>query len=187
MKISNYETTFQFDFSEIEQIKSDLNTSMKLRTRTEFKFFELGLKAFVSFIRTYSSKNILSNQLFKDLDIMDTINAFCLIRIPQMPELNGKLKGNMDRFEVDETDLVIAKEFKKQLENENLLKPGKSDRRNELNEKLKMRQKLKKMKYKKRREFLSKIDQDELLADYAQIRKAKRKRLSREKKSSSDL
>ena len=178
MLISNYQTNYKFEFSEIEQLKSDLNCTMKERTRLESKFFELGLKAFVSFIRTYSSKNILSNQLFKDLDIMDTINAFCLIKIPQMPELNGKLKGNMDRFEIDESDSLIAKDFKQQLLSQNSSRSSRGDRKKEFEERRQLRKKLKKMKFKKRKEFLSKIEMDELNADYSRIRKVKRNKLS---------
>lgn len=177
MTIGDYRSNYRFELNSIEQLKDDLNSAMKDQTRLEFKHFEMGLKAFVSFIRNYSSKNILSGQLFAELDIMDAVNAFCLIKIPQMPELNGKLKGNMDRFEIEEADHLIAKEFKQRLASLSLAKPGRSERRKEFEEKQKLRSKLKKMKYKKRRDYLNKMDMDELNADYSKVRKAKRRKI----------
>lgn len=176
--INDYKKNYKFKFSKIEKLKDELNQEMRDKTRTEFKYFELGLKAFVSFIRSYSSKNILAVQLFKDLDIMDCINAFCLIKIPQMPELVGKLKGNMDRFEIEETDNIIAKDFKQQLTSQNENNPERSERKREYEDRKKLRTKLKKMKFKKRKEFLDKIDFDELNSDYSKVKKAKRKKIS---------
>ena len=176
MTIGDYQSNYRFELDSIDQLKNELNSAIKNQTCLEFKHFEMGLKAFVSFIRNYSS-NILSGQLFAELDIMDAINAFCLIKIPQMPELNGKLKGNMDRFEIEEADHLIAKEFKQRLASLSSAKPGRSERRKEFEEKQKLRSKLKKMKYKKRRDYLNKMDMDELNADYSKVRKAKRKKI----------
>ena len=178
MSISDYASNYRFKLDSIEKLKSDLNSAIKDQTRLEYKHFEMGLKAFVSFIRNYSSKNILSGQLFRELDVMDAVNAFCLIKIPQMPELNGRLKGNMDRFEIEEADGLIAKEFKQRLVSLNSAKPGRKERRKEFEEKKKLRSKLKKMKYKKRRDYLNKMDMDELNADYSKVRKAKRRKIA---------
>ena len=175
MSINDYAPNYRFELDSIEALSSELSSTMKDQTRLEYKYFEMGLKAFVSFIRSYSSRNILSAQLFRELDIMSAINAFGLIKIPQMPELKGRLKGNMDRFEIEESDNLIAKEFKQRLVSS--AKPGRSERRKEFEEKLKLRSKLKKMKYKKRREYLNKMDMDELNADYSKVRKAKRRRI----------
>lgn len=95
-----------------------------------------------------------------------------------MPELNGKLKGNMDRFEIDESDSLIAKDFKQQLLSQNSSRSSRGDRKKEFEERRQLRKKLKKMKFKKRKEFLSKIEMDELNADYSRIRKVKRNKLS---------
>lgn len=178
MSISDYAPDYRFELDSIEPLASELSSTMKDQTRLEYKYFEMGLKAFVSFIRSYSSKNILSAQLFRELDVMSAINAFGLIKIPAMPELKGRLKGNMDRFEIEESDNLIAKEFKQRLVSQSAAKPGRSERRKEFEEKQKLRSKLKKMKYKKRREYLNKMDMDELNADYSKVRKAKRRRIA---------
>ena len=178
MVITDYRLNYKFKLAKLEELKDELNLTMKNRTRSELKYFELGLKAFVSYIRNYSSSNILSTQLFKQLDLIDTINAFSLIKIPQMPELNGKLKGNMDRFEIEEGDNLIAKQFTEQLKSLHELNEHKSERRQEFEEKQKLRTKLKKMKFKKRKDYLNKVDLDSLNSDYAKLRKIKRRKRS---------
>ena len=84
----------------------------------------------------------------------------------------------MDRFEIEDADIEIAKQFKKQLLEQNESKPEKSEKRKEFEEKQKLRTKLKKMKFKKRKEYLNKIDFDELNSDYSKIKKVKRRKFT---------
>ncbi|PVD31316.1 hypothetical protein C0Q70_06728 [Pomacea canaliculata] len=64
-------------------------------------FFEKGVRAFVSFIQSYSKHEC--NMIFrlKDLDYGKLATGFGLLRIPKMPELRGKTVGSFTPADVD--------------------------------------------------------------------------------------
>lgn len=80
----------------IEQIQG---TSIKLvnllreRAIKDEAFEKLGLQAFVSYIRYYSSKMCLKQLLFRKLPIAKLAQDFGLLRLPKMPELRKNFKA----------------------------------------------------------------------------------------------
>jgi len=53
-------------------------------------------KAFVSFVRAYSKHEASYVFQIKNLDLVGVAKAYGLLKLPRMPELNGKLQGWID-------------------------------------------------------------------------------------------
>lgn len=166
--------SFDCDFASLDESRDLLVAEMKQRARTDALFYQSVMKAFVSFLRTYSTKNIISATLFAALDVADLANSYALLKIPHMPELSGKLKGIATRLQIDDGDAQIAKDHKKVLD---ARKPGKVVTEQQQKRKL-LGKKIKKMKGDKRRDFVRQLEFDELQSDVRMLKKAKRKKIS---------
>lgn len=97
-----------------KQIVSDVDTSkqiiignLKRRAAKDSDYETLGLQAFVSYIRFYSSKLCLRQLLFPKLPIAELAISFGLIRLPKMPELKKNYRSLVSEFERAEQVVVV--------------------------------------------------------------------------------
>ena len=72
---------------------------MRDKAQKELNYQKLGLQAFVSYIRFYSSKLCLRELLFPKLPIAKLARSFGLLRLPKMPELKTRHKVILSEFE----------------------------------------------------------------------------------------
>jgi len=73
--------------------------SMRAKSSKDENYQTLGLQAFVSYIRFYSSKLCLRQLLFPKLPFAQTAISFGLLRLPKMPELRARHKAIVSEFE----------------------------------------------------------------------------------------
>lgn len=73
---------------------------MRRRANADDEFSTLGLQAFVSYIRFYSSKMCLRELLFPKLAVAQLAKSFGLLRLPKMPELRKSYKAISSEFEL---------------------------------------------------------------------------------------
>ena len=85
---------------------------LRSEARKDAYFYEMGMRAFVSFIRNYCASNVLSQELFRDVDVVELINSFGLLTIPKMPELKPKLRQSSTKFIFEEGDKELAEKHK---------------------------------------------------------------------------
>lgn len=76
-----------------------LSKRMRRRAGRDNEFQTLGLQAFVSYIRFYSSKMYLRDLLFPRLPVAHLAQSFGLLRLPKMPELRRRYKSISTEFE----------------------------------------------------------------------------------------
>lgn len=70
-------------------------------------FETLGLQAFVSYIRFYTSKLCLKDLLFPEVPIAKLAQSFGLLRIPKMPELRNRYRSIASEFKSDQSDSEV--------------------------------------------------------------------------------
>lgn len=170
--------------------ESDVTEYMKDEAREKCSFYELAMTAFVSFIRTYSTKNVLSQTLFHQLDVISLVNCFGLLKIPIMPELRGKLKSCPSAFVRKSGDREIVKTH---ISNLREMKGGAEEKGEEEGEaknknhprpdgRRKMRQKIRetKLKGKRKKELIDQLEFNELADDMRMIKKLKRGKISQQ-------
>ncbi|XP_054169080.1 ATP-dependent RNA helicase DDX55-like [Oppia nitens] len=157
-----------------KNLKNNVIEFMKKESRKHKTYYELGMQAFVSFIRTYSSKHCMSTILYKKLDINDIANGYALLKVPAMPELRHRPRGS-SMFKTSPDDIRIAKNFKqqnflakdpnKEKFDKNRLKPVSKNA--ELIKKTKL-------KGKRKKEFINDLDIQELAEDAKMVKKLKK-------------
>ncbi|KAI1301517.1 ATP-dependent RNA helicase DDX55 [Halotydeus destructor] len=160
---------------------------MKNLAREDSAYYQFGMKAFVSFIRNYSSSNVLSPILFDSLDVIELVNSFGLLKIPKMPELRRKLRTCKTIFNKVEGDKELAVSFTDKLYKE---KPDKTEDEKTV-EKKQTKQKLKvkrqrmrnrinstRLKGKAKRELIKDLETDELNDDARMVKKLKRGKIT---------
>ncbi|RWS11750.1 ATP-dependent RNA helicase DDX55-like protein [Dinothrombium tinctorium] len=166
------------------QMKEKLVKWMQNNVRESAAFYESSMKAFVSFIRTYNSKNIMCQTLFKELDVVDVANSYGLIKIPIMPELKGKLKTCASKFLRNDRDKEIASKHKEEMQSKKV-----SDERTEEQRLNKQRLKLKrqrmrkkinssKLQGKKKKRLIDELELKELEEDAKMVKKLKKGKIS---------
>lgn len=69
----------------------------KAEARRNINFYELSVEAFVSFVRTYATKHCMSRTLFKVTDVVDIANAYALLKMPSMPEVRQAKQRQQNR------------------------------------------------------------------------------------------
>lgn len=69
-----------------------LAESLRAISRRDRDTYELGVRAFVSFVRAYSKHEAAYIFRSKDLDLGATARAFGLLRMPRMPEVDDARK-----------------------------------------------------------------------------------------------
>lgn len=84
---------------------------IKSEARRNIKFYNLSMQAYVSFIRTYSTKQFMSRWLFKKCDIIDIANSYGLLIMPKMREFRLARKSETI-FKGTKEDEQVVKNFK---------------------------------------------------------------------------
>lgn len=163
---------------------SDVTNYMKEESRKDCSFYELAMTAFVSFVRTYSTKNVLSQTLFNQLDVISLVNCFGLLKIPFMPELRGKLKSCPSTFVRQSGDRDIVKNHKVNLKGLKGVEEKDDEKKKnscQLKRK-KMRKKIKetKLQGKRKKELIDELEFNELADDMRMIKKLKKGKVSQE-------
>lgn len=87
---------------EIPQLSRKFKLRMRARASKDDGYKTLGVQAFVSYIRFYSSKLCLRQLLFPKLSIGKLAISFGLLRLPKMPELKKNYKLVLKEFEEKE-------------------------------------------------------------------------------------
>lgn len=83
----------------IEASGAALVKKMRKRAQLDESFHTLGIQAFVSYIRFYSSKMCLRELLFPRYPIAQLAKSFGLLRLPKMPELRKRYKSISSELE----------------------------------------------------------------------------------------
>lgn len=170
------------------QLKEGILKWIKCESKRNINIYELSMQAFVSFIRTYSTKQCLAKSIFKECDAVDIANAYGLLKMPKMPEL-AHAKRSTTTFKTTKDEWKTVKYFKeilfkKKCKNSNETDVDKMEktskfgfkRNPELQEKFfKNSQKL---KGKKKRQFLDDLDLEELEQDARIVKKLKKGKIS---------
>ena len=173
IELNRFEPMIDIDLD----LKKRLIDYMKSESRRDKNYYELGMTAFVSFIRTYSSKHCMSTILFKTLDINDLANGYALLKIPSMPELRHRPK-TQTVFNTTPDDIRIAKMFK----NENFLTKDpneRSEKKNVIKEtKTHSIVKKSKLKGKRKKELINDLEIEELAEDERMCRKLKKGKIT---------
>lgn len=84
---------------DVEQSRQNIVSNLKRRAAKDEDYGTLGLQAFVSYIRFYSSKLCLRQLLFPRLPIAELAASFGLMRLPKMPELKKNYRTLVSEFE----------------------------------------------------------------------------------------
>ena len=81
---------------------ADCAAKIKQMAKTDRNFYEKSMKAFVSYVQSYTKHECRYLLRVKDLDFAGLATGFALLKIPHMPELNGaNLSGFTEDKEVD--------------------------------------------------------------------------------------
>lgn len=83
----------------IQQMADKVVVQMRERAQKEESYETLGLQAFVSYIRFYSTKLCLRQLLYPKLPTAELAKSFGLLRLPSMPELKKNFKTIKAQFE----------------------------------------------------------------------------------------
>lgn len=178
--------------------EESLNNAIRAEARRNIKFFYECVEAFVSFVRSYTTKQFMNQELFKECDIVDVANSYGLLKMPSMRELK-RAKKTDTVLKATQEDSKIADNFKSITYNkkQKLLKAQKGDLEeegsdNELSISKKKKQlgfkrnpdiqkmlnKSNKLKGKIRRDFLNDLETEELNQDARVVKKLKRGKIS---------
>lgn len=74
----------------IQKVATDLEIQLKKKSEKDPNYNKLGLQAFVSYIRYYTSKLCIRQLLFPKLDVSNLVKSFGLLKVPNMFELKTK-------------------------------------------------------------------------------------------------
>lgn len=91
----------------VERIDEDMTVTdfilkVKVMAKKDRNFFEKGMRAYVSFVQSYSKHECRYLMKIKNLDFSGLATGFGLLKIPLMPELKGK---DLSSFKEDEVNL----------------------------------------------------------------------------------
>ena len=161
---------------------------MKDEARKDCSFYEAAMTAFVSFIRTYSSKNVLSQVLFDSLDVISLVNDFGLLKIPIMPELRSKLKSCPSTFVRQSGDRQILQNHLSSIKGRKKIDGNEEHdgkKKRTINAKLnrkKMRKKIKetKLQGKRKKALIDELEFNELADDFRMIKKLKKRKITQQ-------
>lgn len=166
----------------------NLLENMKATARKDAKYYELGMQAFVSYLRFYSTKLCLRKLLYPKLDIVQLAKSFGLLKVPKMPELKNSLRRIMNDFQADADDLKICHDHTKLLHPDGITKKKKQQNNDGLDEEFescrvknqscKEREKLKKLKGKRQKRAVDDYEFDELSRDNRMVKKLKKGKIS---------
>ncbi|XP_015792973.1 ATP-dependent RNA helicase DDX55-like [Tetranychus urticae] len=168
-------------------LADEISSWLRQHCRDNAEFYENSMKAFVSFIRNYSTKNMMSSILFQSMDWIDLANSFGLLKVPIMPELRKKLAECPTKLLAEPGDKEIANSHKKALEKlrskGNQGSTDKVTRKNQIKvteqrAKMKAEIKLCKLKGKKKKRFLNEVEFDELAEDARMVKKLKKGKIT---------
>jgi ATP-dependent RNA helicase DDX55/SPB4 len=158
-------------------LKTSIFEYLKKELRKNGNFYEESMQAFVSFIRTYSSKHCMSSILFKSLDINDIANGYALLKMPVMPELRHREKGKSD-FNTTPEDIKIANSFKNaKFQSEKTKYITEKIPQKSISKTRSLIQKTK-LKGKRKKEFIDQLEMEELANDAKMVKKLKRGKIS---------
>ncbi|KAF7491801.1 ATP-dependent RNA helicase DDX55 [Sarcoptes scabiei] len=183
-----------------ESLKFEIFNEIKMEARRNINFYQLSMQAYVSFIRTYATKQFMSQWLFKNCDIVDIANGYGLLRMPKMPEFRHTKKSSTV-FKENVEDRKICKNFdqisfdkKKKTKSTSSQNPcdeadteKRKSRKNPLgfrrnvliNEKINQKLRQGKLRGKRtRNHFFDQMDLEELNADARMVKKLATKKIS---------
>lgn len=83
---------------------------MKSEARKKINCYQEGMCALVSFVRTYTSKNMLSGTLVPLLDVKSLVESFGVLKMPSMPEFRG-LVSKDETVKYNEPDALLVSQF----------------------------------------------------------------------------
>lgn len=178
---------FNEDIAPDSPLQDTILKWIKSEAKRNINFYELSVQAFVSFIRTYSSKQCMAKTIFNECDVIDIANAYGLLKLPKMPEI-GQANRTATLFKSTKEDLRTVKKFKEIL----FQKKNKNKDPNEIEEKPasrfgykrtpelqeKLEKNSKKLRGKKKRDFLDELDMVELEQDARVVKKLKKGKIS---------
>ncbi|PWN54113.1 DEAD-domain-containing protein [Violaceomyces palustris] len=101
----------------LDEDARSLESEVRSIVRTDRELWELGVRAFVSFVRSYSKHEAAYIFRSQDLNLGLVARSFGLLRLPKMPEVqawrdshNGKGKGSSDNAVVEGEDIGFEEE-----------------------------------------------------------------------------
>ncbi|XP_074605600.1 ATP-dependent RNA helicase DDX55-like [Brevipalpus obovatus] len=174
----------KIDSSCLKKKADSISEWLRQKARADAAFYTKTMKTFVSFVRTYISKNIMSSAFFKKIDLIDLANSYGLLNVPHMPELKGRLKNCPSKLAVRETDRDIVMEHKNLLRSQKgpETEPQRSKplKITEQRERMKELIESTKLKGKKKKKFIDQVEFDELAEDARMVKKLKKGLISQE-------
>ena len=100
-----------------------LDSTLKIRKLAahDRDLYEKGIRAFVSFIQSYTKHMCKAIFILKELDMEGLVQSFALLKVPKMPELKNrtielKLSVDIDVENIPYTDKIREKARLKRLE-----------------------------------------------------------------------
>ena len=88
---------------------ADFSAKVKQMAKTDRNFYEKGMKAFVSFVQSYTKHECRYLLRVKDLDFAGLAVGFALLKMPRMPEMRGADLGAFVEEEgVDLNQVVVV-------------------------------------------------------------------------------
>ena len=170
----------------IQIAKDELSEWIKDEARQEQQFYELGIQAFVSFVRTYASKSAVT--VFPDADVIDLVNSYGLLKLPVMPEYRKRMREYQATFRsfMKPQDSLILQRYREAHEGSS--RKGGSDARSRARadarlRRSKTRNKINstRLKGKEKKALIDEMEMRELAADARVVKKLKRGRISEAK------
>lgn len=93
--------------NEIDILTAKVSESIREKAQADTDYRTLGMQAFVSYIRYYSTKLCLRQLLYPKLSIAELAKSFCLLKLPKMPELKKTYKKLSEEFEMNDNDHAV--------------------------------------------------------------------------------
>lgn len=171
---------------------TDLTTKIKQMAQKDRNVYEKGMKAFVSYVQSYSKHECRYLLRVKDLDFCGLAKGFGLLKIPHMPELKGTDMSGFQEEDIDLNQVGYLDKGKEEKRQEKLkqwketgenpfLKKKKAERWSEAKGKKEdkkakrdERKEKKKLKDKKRKQQMTEEDLKDLADDIKLIKKFKK-------------
>lgn len=97
---------------EIQETSQRIVSKIKKYAIKDNQFETLGLQAYVSYVRFYSSKLCLRQLLFPKVPIVQLARSFGLLRLPKMPELRKDFKSLSVEFKSDSKEGEVVGKIK---------------------------------------------------------------------------
>ncbi|KAH7637247.1 ATP-dependent RNA helicase DDX55 [Dermatophagoides farinae] len=178
--------------SDLQQLKESLFKWIRSESKRNINFYQMSTEAFVSFIRTYSTKHIMAKWLFKDCDVIDIANGYGLLTMPKMPELRQAKKCST-QFKGSDEDAKIVGKFKqilydKKIKNNGLGPMSKTEtnakkrlgfkRNPQIAETIRKVHRNKTMKGRTKKIIFDELDVEELNSDARMVKKLKKSKIT---------